>query len=95
VDGEQIDIPAAMPTSASGTNTRSVSGVGSLININTATLAELDTLPDIGPKTGQRIIDYREANGPFNQVEDLLKVDGIGEVTFNKIKSLITVETSP
>ena len=95
VDGEQVDIPAFIPTSMSGNNTRSIPGASPLVDINTASLVELDTLPDIGPKTAQRIIDYRMANGPFNSVQDLLKVDGIGEVTFNKIKSLITVGTSP
>jgi comEA protein len=61
------------------------------ININTASLAELQTLPRIGPKVAQRIIDYRTQNGPFKKVEDLMKVRGIGEKVFNQIKDLITV----
>jgi len=61
------------------------------ININTASLAELQTLPRIGPKVAQRIIDYRTQNGPFKKPEDLMKVRGIGEKVFNQIKDLITV----
>lgn len=64
---------------------------GDLININTATLAELETLPGIGPSLGQNIIDYREANGPFETIEDIMKVSGIGEAKFRAIRDLITV----
>jgi competence protein ComEA len=62
------------------------------VNINTATLAELDTLPKIGPTTAQRIIDYRTKNGPFKKIEDLKNVSGIGDVTFQALKDSITVE---
>lgn len=61
------------------------------VNINTASLEELDTLPGIGPVIGQSIIDYRESNGPFNSIEDIVLVSGIGDATFNKIKEDITV----
>ena len=63
-----------------------------LININTATLAELDSLPGIGPTTAQKIIDYRSENGPFQQIEDLMNVSGIGPATFEGIRDLITAE---
>jgi competence protein ComEA len=63
-----------------------------LVNINTAALEELDRLPDIGPLTAQSIIDYRTANGPFEAVEDIMDVPGIGLGMFEKIKELITVE---
>ena len=62
------------------------------INLNTATLEELMTLERIGPKYAQRIIDYRETNGPFEKIEDIMKVKGIGPKTFDANKDLITVE---
>lgn len=61
------------------------------INLNTATVTELQTLPRIGPKVAQRIVDYRTQNGPFKKVEDIMKVRGVGEKVFNQIKDLITV----
>jgi competence protein ComEA len=64
---------------------------GGLININTATLAELDSLPRIGPAIAQRIIDYRTTNGPFSSIEQIMNVSGIGPATFAQIKDLITV----
>jgi competence protein ComEA len=65
------------------------------VDINTATLEQLDILPGIGPKTAQEIIDYRNANGPFARIENIMDVPGIGQATFGKIKDLITVGTSP
>ena len=66
-------------------------GSGGLVNINTATAAELETLPRVGPVTAQRIIEYRE-NGPFKTIEDIQNVPGIGPATFDGLKDLITVE---
>jgi len=62
------------------------------INLNTATLEELMTLDRIGPKYAQRIIDYRETYGPFEKIEDIMKVKGIGLKTFEANKDKITVE---
>ncbi len=62
------------------------------VNINTATLEELMTLKGIGPKYAQRIIDYREAHDPFEKIEDIMKVKGIGTKTFKVNKDKITVE---
>lgn len=64
---------------------------GHKININTATATELDTLPGIGPAFAQRIIDYRDANGPFQSIEEIILVSGIGNATYDKIKDLITL----
>jgi competence protein ComEA len=61
-----------------------------LVNINTASLDELNSLPGIGPTTAQKIIDYREANGAFSTIEDIMNVSGIGPATFEEIKDLIT-----
>ncbi len=61
-----------------------------IININTATLQQLDTLPGVGPTTAQNIIDYREENGEFDSIEDLIEVAGIGEATLNEIRENIT-----
>lgn len=61
------------------------------VNINTATKEELDVLPGVGPAKAQAIIDYRKQNGPFKSIEDLKKVSGIGDATFEKLKGQITI----
>ncbi len=62
------------------------------ININTASVQELDRLPKIGPTTAQQIVDYRSRNGPFQKIEDIKNVKGIGPATFEQIKDWITVD---
>jgi len=62
-----------------------------LININTAAQFELETLPGIGKTTALKIIEYRDTNGPFLSIEDIINVPGIGTVTYDRIKDLITV----
>jgi competence protein ComEA len=61
------------------------------VNLNTATVAQIATLPGIGEKAAQRIVEYREKNGGFKKVEDLMNVKGIGEKSFLKLKPLVTV----
>src|SRR5215472_4708732 len=61
------------------------------VNINSASNAELESLPGIGPATAARIIEYRQKNGPFRKIEDLMNVRGIGEKSFLKLKPLVTV----
>ena len=67
------------------------------VNINTASASELETLPRVGPKVAQRIIDFRTKNGNFKKVEEIMKVQGIGEKVFENIRDLITVggESAP
>jgi competence protein ComEA len=78
--------PPSPPTSTSG----SVQATDK-VNINTATVEELDTLPGIGPAIAQRIIEYRQTNGPFQSIADIKKVSGIGDKLFEQLKDLITV----
>jgi competence protein ComEA len=102
-DGEQIHVPDASEvaagavagggggTSGGGADGGVAAGQTGLINVNHATAAELDELPDIGPVLAERIIAFREANGGFRSVSDLQQVSGIGEKTFAGLEDLVTV----
>ena len=73
-------------------NTESSSASASApINLNTASVAQLETLPGIGRSTAERILEYRQKNGSFKKIEDLMNVRGVGEKSFLKLKPLITV----
>lgn len=65
--------------------------VSAKVDINTANAQELATLPGIGPSIAQRIVDHRQAQGPFKSIEDLKSVKGIGEKKFAAIKDMVTV----
>ena len=65
---------------------------GDKVNINTASKEELSGLIGIGPVIAERIIEYRNKNGPFKNKEEITKIKGIGEKTFEKIKDLIVIE---
>jgi competence protein ComEA len=62
-----------------------------LVNINSAAVTDLEGLPGVGAKTAARIIEYRQKNGPFKKVEELMNVRGIGEKNFLKLKPQLTV----
>lgn len=88
-DGERIVIPsmeeaALMAVSESGEST-------GLVNLNTASINQLMTLPGIGESKAKDIVRYREENGGFQSIEDIMKISGIKEAVFQKIRSLITV----
>lgn len=92
-DGDQIFVPT-LPAEGetSEGNALPTPNAPRIVNINEATLEELDTLPGIGPTTAQAIIDYRAANGPFESIDELLEVQGIGEGTLDDIRVYVTVE---
>lgn len=96
-DGEKIYIPhegeeASAATNPQGSATASsAESASDLININTATIEELDALPGVGPATAQAIVDEREANGSFTSPEDIMRVSGIGEKKYEKLADYICV----
>lgn len=76
---------------AQGQSAATAKAAPAVVNLNTATPAQIEGLPGIGPATAKRIIEYREKNGGFKKVEELMNVKGIGEKSFLKLKSLVTV----
>jgi competence protein ComEA len=66
-----------------------------IINLNTATVAELEVLPGIGAKVAARIVEYRTNKGPFRKIEDLMNVQGVGEKSFLKLRPQLTVGAKP
>jgi competence protein ComEA len=93
VDGELIVVGVPPPPGAAGGTATSGGSAGpsAPINLNTATEADLETLPGIGPALAQRIIDYRTQHGGFHSVDELRNVSGIGDAKFAEIKDLVTV----
>lgn len=90
-DGEKITIPTISEVPVTRGESVFDNSTGFLINLNTAAQAELESLPGIGPVTAQEILAYRAQNGPFASIEELQKVPGIGEKTFEGIRELVTV----
>jgi competence protein ComEA len=82
-DGQQIDVPGMVDTGHINAGR---------VNINSATIADFDSLPGIGPTTAQAIVEYRNENGLFSSIQAIQNVPGIGPATFDQIKDYITVE---
>jgi competence protein ComEA len=98
-DGQQLDVPylgGSPPAPAPTSGFRvlpaqpTATPAANLININTAAVDQLETLPGIGPTIAQNIVDYRTLHGPFAHIEDIMNVAGIGPSTFDNIKDQIT-----
>jgi competence protein ComEA len=93
-DGEQILVGVApVPGVAASASSQpgAAADDGSLVNINTATLDQLDSLPGVGPVTAQKILDWRTAHGSFSAIDELLEVDGIGEKTLADMAPHLTL----
>ena len=73
-----------------GASSKAAAATG-VVNINTASAADLEALPGVGAKTAARIVEYRQKNGPFKKIEELMNVRGVGEKNFLKLKPQITV----
>lgn len=96
VDGEQVFVPtieeaATQPVALPPSVGASGLGGSGLVNLNTADAAMLDSLPGIGPAIAARILAWRDDNGPFRSVDELLAVSGIGEKTLDGFRDLVTV----
>lgn len=85
----------AVPVAHAATQSTSSSQVDPafVVNLNTATSTQLQRLPGIGVRTAERIIEFREKNGPFKKIEEVMNVQGIGERTFLRLRSQLTVES--
>ena len=93
-DGEQIVVGAPKVSYSSGSRSApkaKAPTASSPLSLNSATLAQLDTLPGIGPVMANRIFAYRKLNGPFTLLDDLKKVSGIGDATFAEISKLVRI----
>jgi comEA protein len=89
-DGQKIYIPAIGEKNENTVNAKTSSDK-SVVNINTASSTQFDNIPEIGPTTAKKIVEYRNNNGKFKKIDDLKNVPGIGEKKFQKIKKYITI----
>lgn len=84
-------LSAQAQSSSDGQEPGAKSAASAPVNLNTASASQLESLPGIGPRTAERIVEYRQKNGNFKKIEELMNVKGIGEKSFLKIKDRITV----
>jgi len=91
-DGQQIYVPRLGEESVPVQPPSRLPASGGKVNINTADTASLETLPGIGPALAQRIVDFRQASGPFESIEEVMEVSGIGPGIFEKIRELIATD---
>ena len=82
----------AAGSAAIAQNDKAAAAAKAVVNLNTATLAQLEDLPGIGRATAERILEYRQKSGGFKKVEELMNVKGIGEKGFLKLKPLVVVQ---
>jgi competence protein ComEA len=84
-------VPSAGPEPGAGTTTGGNTAPQGKVNLNSATAAQLDALPGVGPVTAERILEWRTRNGRFARVAQLREVEGIGERRFAQLRDLVTV----
>lgn len=90
--GQSIAAAAPAPLATPAGELPAPARIDRLINLNTASAAELELLPGIGPAMAERIIAYRDSRGPFRSINELDRVDGIGSRTIDRLRDKVTIE---
>jgi competence protein ComEA len=91
--GAALGGPSVTADQSKAAPSKATATAASPVNINTASPAQIETLPGIGARTAARIVEYRQKNGGFKKIEELMNVKGVGEKSFLKLKPLVTVST--
>jgi competence protein ComEA len=89
-DGEQVLVPSLAAGAAGGAATDGAASPSAPVDLNSATVEQLDALPGIGPVTAQKIVDYRTAHGPYTSIDDLDAIPGIGPARIENLRGLVT-----